>query len=67
MAPLTQSDASLRTGIVAGSPCPIEVMRQVIEKMHMLTTMDADGYFKIVGRMGAARPCVPMAFAPLLG
>jgi fatty-acyl-CoA synthase len=26
---------SLRTGIMAGSPCPIEVMRQVIEKMHM--------------------------------
>jgi fatty-acyl-CoA synthase len=25
----------LRTGIMAGSPCPIEVMRQVIEKMHM--------------------------------
>lgn len=27
--------ASLRTGIMAGSPCPIEVMRQVIERMHM--------------------------------
>jgi len=26
---------SLRTGIMAGSPCPIEVMKQVIEKMHM--------------------------------
>ena len=26
---------SLRTGIMAGSPCPIEVMRQVIGKMHM--------------------------------
>jgi fatty-acyl-CoA synthase len=26
---------SLRTGIMAGSPCPVEVMRQVIEKMHM--------------------------------
>jgi fatty-acyl-CoA synthase len=26
---------SLRTGIMAGAPCPIEVMRQVIEKMHM--------------------------------
>ena len=25
---------SLRTGIMAGSPCPIEVMRQVIERMH---------------------------------
>jgi fatty-acyl-CoA synthase len=27
--------SSLRTGIMAGSPCPIEVMKQVIEKMHM--------------------------------
>ena len=26
---------SLRTGIMAGSPCPILVMRQVMEKMHM--------------------------------
>ncbi len=30
---------SLRTGIMAGSPCPIEVMRQVIDKMgaHQMT------------------------------
>jgi fatty-acyl-CoA synthase len=27
--------ASLRTGIMAGSPCPIEVMRRVIDKMNM--------------------------------
>jgi fatty-acyl-CoA synthase len=26
---------SLRTGIMAGSPCPIEVMKKVIERMHM--------------------------------
>ena len=26
--------SSLRTGIMAGSPCPEETMRQVIEKMH---------------------------------
>lgn len=26
---------SLRTGIMAGSPCPIEVMKQVVTKMHM--------------------------------
>jgi fatty-acyl-CoA synthase len=26
---------SLRTGIMAGSPCPAEVMRRVIEHMHM--------------------------------
>jgi len=27
--------SSLRTGIMAGSLCPIEVMRQVIDRMHM--------------------------------
>jgi fatty-acyl-CoA synthase len=26
---------SLRTGIMAGAPCPIEVMRQVIDRLHM--------------------------------
>ncbi len=26
---------SLRTGIMAGAPCPIEVMRSVIERMHV--------------------------------
>lgn len=27
--------SSLRTGIMAGSPCPIEVMRQVMDRMYM--------------------------------
>ena len=27
--------STMRTGIMAGSPCPIEVMKQVVEKMHM--------------------------------
>ena len=27
--------SSLRTGVMAGSPCPVEVMRQVMSKMHM--------------------------------
>jgi fatty-acyl-CoA synthase len=27
--------STLRTGIMAGAPCPIEVMRRVIDKMHM--------------------------------
>ncbi|MGC0316614.1 AMP-binding protein [Kitasatospora acidiphila] len=27
--------STLRTGIMAGSPCPAEVMKQVIERMHM--------------------------------
>ena len=26
---------SLRTGIMAGSPCPVEVMRRVVGEMHM--------------------------------
>ena len=26
---------SLRTGIMAGSPCPVEVMHNVIDRMHM--------------------------------
>jgi fatty-acyl-CoA synthase len=31
----TYDYTSLRTGVMAGSPCPVEVMRQVISKMHM--------------------------------
>jgi len=27
--------SSLRTGMMAGAPCPVEVMKAVIEKMHM--------------------------------
>lgn len=27
--------SSLRTGIMAGSPCPVEVMKQVVDTMHM--------------------------------
>ncbi len=27
--------ASLRTGIMAGSPCPVEVMKRVVSEMHM--------------------------------
>jgi fatty-acyl-CoA synthase len=27
--------SSLRTGIMAGAPCPVEVMRRVISRMHM--------------------------------
>jgi fatty-acyl-CoA synthase len=34
---------SLRTGIMAGSPCPVEVMKQVIEKMHMADVTIAYG------------------------
>jgi fatty-acyl-CoA synthase len=27
--------SSLRTGIMAGAPCPIELMRQVVDRLHM--------------------------------
>ena len=32
---LTFDIGSLRTGIMAGSPCPIETMKQVVSRMHM--------------------------------
>jgi fatty-acyl-CoA synthase len=35
--------SSLRTGIMAGSPCPIEVMKQVIGKMNMAQVTIAYG------------------------
>src|SRR6201996_7895817 len=35
--------SSLRTGLMAGSPCPIEVMRHVIDKMHMAEVTIAYG------------------------
>ena len=35
--------SSLRTGIMAGSPCPIEVMKQVIDKMNMTEVTIAYG------------------------
>ncbi|HEV3358234.1 MAG TPA: AMP-binding protein [Pseudonocardiaceae bacterium] len=35
--------SSLRTGIMAGSPCPVEVMKQVIDKMGMTEVSIAYG------------------------
>ncbi|MFO1070210.1 MAG: AMP-binding protein [Geminicoccaceae bacterium] len=34
---------SLRTGIMAGSPCPIEVMRKVVDRLHMAQVTIAYG------------------------
>ena len=31
----THDLSALRTGIMAGSPCPIEVMKRVVDKMHL--------------------------------
>ena len=35
--------SSLRTGIMAGSPCPVEVMKQVVDKMNMAEVTIAYG------------------------
>ncbi|WP_347136882.1 AMP-binding protein [Parahaliea mediterranea] len=35
--------SSLRTGIMAGAPCPVEVMKQVIGRMHMSDILIAYG------------------------
>ena len=35
--------ASLRTGIMAGSPCPIEIMKKVVARMHMAEVTIAYG------------------------
>ena len=35
--------SSLRTGIMAGSPCPVEVMKQVVDRMHMAEVTIAYG------------------------
>ncbi len=35
--------SSLRTGIMAGSPCPMDVMKQVVDKMHMTDVTIAYG------------------------
>jgi len=39
----THDLSSLRTGIMAGSPCPVEVMKQVIERMGMAEVTIAYG------------------------
>jgi fatty-acyl-CoA synthase len=35
--------SSLRTGVMAGAPCPIEIMRQVVARMHMSGVTNAYG------------------------
>lgn len=66
--------SSLRTGIMAGSPCPIEVMKKVIACMHMsdvtigygmtevsplsFQTLPSDSLEKRVGTVGQAHPFV---------
>jgi fatty-acyl-CoA synthase len=66
--------SSLRTGIMAGSPCPVEVMKNVVERMHMrevticygmtetspvsTQTAHADPLDKRVGSVGRVHPHV---------
>ena len=66
--------SSLRTGIMAGSPCPVDVMKQVRTKMHMeeiticygmtetspvsFQTMTADSIEKQVSTVGRVHPHV---------
>ncbi|MFZ5675734.1 MAG: AMP-binding protein [Pseudomonadota bacterium] len=66
--------SSLRTGIMAGSPCPIEVMKRVVNEMHMedvticygmtetspvsFQTSPADPLEKRVGSVGRIHPHV---------
>ena len=75
--------SSLRTGIMAGSPCPIEVMNQVVERMHMdqvticygmtetspvstQTAMD-DPLAKRVGTVGRVHPHVEVKIVDSAG
>ena len=71
--------SSLRTGIMAGSPCPIEVMRQVIDRMgaHQMTiaygqtehspvitqTLVSDSIERRVSTVGAVLPGVEARIA----
>lgn len=71
--------SSLRTGIMAGSPCPVEVMKQVIERMHMddvtiaygmtetspvsTQTSADDSIDKRVGSVGRVHPHVEVRIA----
>jgi fatty-acyl-CoA synthase len=71
--------SSLRTGIMAGSPCPAEVMKSVIERMHMTDvticygmtetspvstqTVADDPFDKRVGTVGRVHPHVEVRIA----
>jgi fatty-acyl-CoA synthase len=65
--------SSLRTGIMAGAPCPIEVMKQVVDRMHcseltiaygqtecspVITGSNVDDPIELrVSTVGCAMPC----------
>jgi fatty-acyl-CoA synthase len=69
--------SSLRTGIMAGAPCPVELMRQVVSQLHMpevaigygmtetspISTLSArdDALEKRVGTVGRVQPHLEIA------
>ncbi|KAA0018761.1 AMP-binding protein [Salinicola corii] len=53
--------SSLRTGIMAGSNCPIEVMKRVIERMHMQDVTIAYGMTETSPVSLQTRPDAPLA------
>jgi fatty-acyl-CoA synthase len=73
----TTDCSSLRTGIMAGAPCPVELMRQVVTHLHMpevaigygmtetspLSTLSSrdDALEKRVGSVGRVQPHVEIA------
>ena len=50
--------SSLRAGIMAGSPCPVEVMRRVVDRMHMREVTIAYGMTETSPSASRARPTI---------
>ena len=44
--------SSLRTGIMAGAPCPIEVMNRILHDMHMEEIPIERGFLYLVAIIG---------------
>ncbi len=53
--------SSLRTGIMAGAPCPIEVMKKVIKHMHMQEVLIGYGQTEASPITNMTRPDDPIA------
>ncbi|MHC5109963.1 MAG: AMP-binding protein [Planctomycetota bacterium] len=51
---------SLRTGIMAGAPCPIELMRRVVDRMHMKEILIAYGQTEASPVTTLTRPDDPL-------
>lgn len=71
--------STLRTGMMAGAPCPVEVMKRVVDEMHcpqlvigygqtestpVVTMSEVDDPLELrVGTVGKALPCTEMKIA----